>query len=77
LQRVAEREAQSAAAVLLQGWVPLDVLAQHMRTKPSLDEIKRVVADNDKVHSPRLWLLFVTSLRPGVPEASLLEGTNL
>jgi hypothetical protein len=34
---------------LLQGWVPLGVLAEHMRSKPSLDEIRLVVADNNKV----------------------------
>jgi hypothetical protein len=34
---------------LLQGWVPLGVLAEHMCSKPSLDEIRLVVAGNDKV----------------------------
>jgi hypothetical protein len=54
LQLDAEDDAAALSAtrqydILLQGWVSLDVLAQHMRTKPSLEEIKRVVADNDKV----------------------------
>lgn len=37
------------AVATVQGWVPLSVLAEHMRSKPSLEEIRSVVADNDKV----------------------------
>lgn len=32
-----------------QGWVPLSVLASHMKhTRPSIEEIKTIVAENDK-----------------------------
>lgn len=42
------RHAPPPGAMDSQGWVPLSVLAQHMRSKPSLEEIRSVVADNDK-----------------------------
>jgi hypothetical protein len=41
----------SSPAVHRQGWVPIDVLAQHMRSKPSLEELLQVVTENDKVRA--------------------------
>jgi hypothetical protein len=41
--------ATNCPLVPLQGWVPVDVLAQHMRSKPSLEELRQVVTENDKV----------------------------
>lgn len=45
----------TSTAGVLQGWIPLDVLALHIRGQPTHEDIRQIVADDSKVGGASCW----------------------
>lgn len=56
-----------------QGWVPVDVIIKHMRSKPSLEELRQVVTENDKVGARCCWAAVDCAQAPSKPSTATMS----